>query len=430
MHSSFAIRMHRSGLSFSQHPLIAGATLCALAAPVYADTVHDERLAISTFAAGLKEPVAIEFAPDGRLFIAEVGGKVRVASANGVVDPTPVATIEVFTANENGLLGLALDPEFATSGYIYVFATLDPKEQQILRLIDPSKRQSEVDAQPFVLRDHLPTRGEFHSGGGLKIGPDKKLYFGIGDNLVRENSQDMNTLAGKISRINLDGTTPSDNPFKTASGSPRAVYALGLRNPFRFCFAPDGRLFAMDVGSDNEERREEINLIRPGDNCGWPLFEGKQPEPIDPAYVDPIFDYHDGGAAPVGCVFYTAGGLPDEYVGNLFHLEFVLGRLYRTVLDGDTVVSHTTLLESEGGPVDLTVGPDGALYYSELYTGEIKRLGLPISSVAGDVTSDSGVIADPSTDEIVESASLCGLGAWLSSLAVVGLAARRRRASL
>ncbi|MFN0137949.1 MAG: PQQ-dependent sugar dehydrogenase [Phycisphaerae bacterium] len=399
----------------------------ALTEIALADTVHDDRLAISTFATGLKEPVAIEFAPDGRLFIAEVGGKVRVASADGVVDPAPVASIEVFTANENGLLGLALDPDFATNGYIYVFATIDPKEQQILRMIDPAKRQSEADAQPFVLRDHLPTRGEFHSGGGLEIGPDKKLYFGIGDNLVRENSQDMNTLAGKISRINLDGTTPSDNPFKTASGSPRAVYALGLRNPFRFCFAPDGRLFAMDVGSDNEERREEINLIRPGDNCGWPLFEGKQSEPIDPAYVDPIFDYHDGGAAPVGCVFYTGDGLPEEYVGILFHLEFVLGRLYRTVLDGDTVINHTTLLESEGGPVDLTVGPDGALYYSELYTGEIKRLGPPATSVAGNGVSEPSVDADSSTDEVVQPASLCGFGAWLSSLAVVGLAARRGR---
>ena len=404
------------------------------AARAAADKLHDDRLELSIFATGLKEPVAIEFAPDGRLFVVELGGTLREVAADGALNPDPVLSIEVFTPNENGLLGLALDPDFTANGYIYVFATIDPKEQRILRIIDPQHRKSPADAEPVIIRDHLPTRGEFHSGGGMKIGPDRKLYFGIGDNLIRENGQDMNTLAGKVSRISLDGTTPSDNPFKTPSGSPRAIYALGFRNPFRFCFAPDGRMFVMDVGSDNEERREEINLVRAGDNCGWPLVEGRRseapdPSAVDPSLVDPIYDYHDGGAAPVGCVYYADGNLPSDYAGNLLHLEFVLGRLYRTVLDGDRVVSHTTLLETDGGPIDLCSGPDGAIYFTELYSGQIRRLAARArvaSAEAGAQPSDpNATAAGDDRFVILNHGSLCGIGASFALAPLLGLVAYR-----
>lgn len=400
--------------------ILASVALCAPAAAQ--TTAESAGFAVSTYASGLTEPVAIEFAPDGRLFVAELGGTVRIVR-DGAVAWLPFAHVSVFHENENGLLGLALDPAFDANGYVYVFATVSRSEQQIIRFTDSGG----LGVAKTVIRDKLPTRGAFHSGGGLKVGPDGKLYFSIGDNLVADNAQDLSTLAGKICRINLDGSTPADNPFVTPTGQPRAVFALGLRNPFRFCFAPDGRLFAMDVGSDGEGRREEINLIVAGSNYGWPLVEGRQPAPADPAFIDPIHDYHEGGAAPVGAVYYTGQQFPAEYSGNLFHLEYVLNRLYRAVLEGDRVVRHEVFYEGEGGPVDLVQGPDGALYYTELQGGRIRRISYPPND-RGLPAASTDVVAGETATGAAPAGSLCGFGT-LPALGFVSLAlaARSRR---
>lgn len=359
---------------------------------------------VTTFADGLDQPIAIEFAPDGRLFVAERHGAVRIIAGDTVGEA--LALVDVFTENENGLLGMALDPQFADNGWVYLYATVSDSEARILRFADPTSTVPDFDAAPglpisglemHVVRDHLPTRGTFHSGGGLEFGPDGKLYFSIGDNLIAENGQDMNTLAGKVSRIERDGSAPDDNPFRTATGQPRSVFALGFRNPFRFCFAPDGRLFVLDVGSDGDGRREEVNRVRAGDNCGWPLVEGKQPAPADPAFTDPIFEYHDGGAAPVGAVVYSGAQFPEAYRGNLFFLEYVLNRLYRLQLDGDRVVQSEVFYEGDGGPVDLVQGPDGALYFTELESGRIRRLVYIEARVAGATTGGAATAGDALT---------------------------------
>ncbi|MCG3126865.1 MAG: hypothetical protein CHACPFDD_01720 [Phycisphaerae bacterium] len=422
---------------------LAAATLGEAPKPARAaDEVLADGFAIETYAEGLDEPIALEFAPDGRLFVAQRGGIVRVvragdtagAEATGdgpaaaarlkpgarraALADAEFARVEVITQNENGLLGLALDPDFTTNGYVYLFATISTEEQQIIRFTD----RDGLGQDMTVIRDHLPTRGEFHSGGGLKFGPDGKLYFAIGDNLVQENAQDMSTLAGKISRIDPDGSTPADNPFTTPTGSPRAIFALGFRNPFRICFAPDGRLFALDVGSDGDGRREEINLVRSGRNYGWPLVEGRQSVLPNPLFTDPIYDYHDGGAAPTGAVYYSAERFPAEYRGNLFHLEFVLNRLYRTVLDGDEVVSHDVFVQGDGGPVDLALGPDGALYYCEIYTGNVKRVDytLPVEPVVQGETDVDASFSDVATPRYP-----CGLGALFAAPLVAALWAVR-----
>jgi glucose/arabinose dehydrogenase len=385
---------------------------------------------LSTVATDLTEPIALEFAPDGRLFVAERNGTVRYIE-NGLVSDVLFPKIEVFYENENGLLGMALDPGFATNGLVYIFATVSINETQILRFVDPRVSSTASTDPPAIVRDHLPTQGVFHSGGGLKAGPDGKLYFGIGDNLEQDNAQDLNTLAGKISRINLDGTTPDDNPLRTTTGAPRTIWALGLRNPFRFCFAPDGRLFVMDVGSDGEGRREEINLVTPGGNYGWPEVEGSQTGLFrDPQYIDPLYDYHDGGAAPVGGVYYTGDLFPGEYAGSLFYLEYVLNRLYRLTLDGDSASGHETFAQLDGGPIDLAQGPDGALYYCELNTGRIMRIGHPRApEVAGAIDEAPPLPADPTAD-LAPSAPLCGGGSLFGVVAVALAVATARRPML
>lgn len=329
----------------------------------------DPLFAQTLLATDLQQPIALAFAPSGELFIAQKTGTVRVLR-NGVMDAAPFHSVEVHTDSESGLLGLALDPDFSTNGYVYLFATVSPREQQIIRVTARDGRGEE----PVVIRGFLPTVGLNHNGGCLRVGPDRKLYFSIGDTQNGDTAQQMSTFAGKICRINLDGSTPADNPFFTTTGFPRAIWALGFRNPFRFDIAPDGRLFVLDVGSDNPNRREEVNIIRRGENGGWPLVEGDFDPSDHPDFVRPIHTYTEQGSAPAGACYYTGGQFPPAYRGNFFHADYVSNWVYRVVLDGDRAASHTEFIRMAGGPVDLAQGPDGAIYFCCLIDGTVGRI--------------------------------------------------------
>lgn len=363
---------------------------CPIAAAQSESTSGD--FTISTVAEGLELPTAIAAAPDGRLFVAEKNGRIRIIR-DGVVQAPPFAEIEVFDALETGLLGLALDPDFAANRYVYAFASVSNEEQRILRFSD----RDGVGAGPIVIKANLPCGSE-HAGGGLEFGPDGMLYFSIGDVGVGDDAQSPSTLAGKLCRVAPDGSVPRDNPLATPTGAPSAIYALGFRNPFRFCFAPDGRAFVMDVGSDNQRRREEINIVRAGDNCGWPLAEGPDPAAESLGFTNPAYAYFEEGSAITGALFYDSGQWPEPYRGSLFHLEFVLNRLYRLQLDGDRAVRHELFLQLEGGPTDLAQDVDGTILYCELYTGRVRRIRyvgpLPPALPASAPPADSAVNGD------------------------------------
>lgn len=349
---------------------------------------------LTEFASGFDLPIALAQTPDGRILVAERVGRVRIIDRNGDIQPTPFAEFDVFIEGESGLLGMAIDPAFEHNGFVYLFLTVSDSEQQIIRFTD----QDGVGVDRTIIRDNLPTIGHFHNGGCLRIGPDDKLYFSIGDISVPETSQQLHSLGGKIGRINLDGSAPSDNPFVTPTGEPRAVFALGFRNPFRFCFSPDGRLFAGDVGSSGDNQREEINLVVPGANYGWPETEGMFDAAEYPEFTNPLTAYREQGSSITGCTFYDADQFPAEYRGNLFHLDFVSQGLFRVVLDGDTIERHEMFVQADGGPVDLMQGIDGSLYYTELFTGTVRKLTYP-----------AGVREEPTENlELTETPSLCG----------------------
>lgn len=329
----------------------------------------DVNFEVTTLAEGFSEPTALQQAPDGRVFVIERGGTVSVFDP-AASQTTRWARIDVVTNGECGLLGLALHPEFPSQPYIYFFASVSIVEQQIIRLKD----QAGVGVEATVIRGGIPTQGSNHNGGCVRVGPDGMIYFSVGDNGTPDSSQSLATLAGKICRIRLDGSVPDDNPFLTPTGTPRSIYALGFRNPFRFCFAADGRLFVMDVGSSDSGRREEINLVGYGTNCGWPVHEGAHPDAAAGGYTDPIYEYHDKGSSIAGCAVYDGRQFPSAYRGNLFHLDYTSHGLFRAVLDGNRVVSHELLVQGEGGPVDLTVLHDGTLAWCELFTGKVKRV--------------------------------------------------------
>lgn len=418
--------MNRSSRASEVFPAIRCSLFALTAAAAAAQDIPPGDFEVTTFAEGIVQPVALALTPDGRLLVTEKTGAIRIV-ADGVLAPTPFATLAVHTDSENGLLGLAVDPHFAQNGYVYAFASITEDEQQIIRFTDAGG----VGVEQTLIRDKLPTTGTIHSGGGLKFGPDGLLYFSIGDNAHAPNAQDFNTLSGKLCRVNPDGSTPAGNPFTTSTGSPRAIYALGLRNPFRFCFAPDGRAFVMDVGSDGAKRREEINIVYAGDNCGWPYFEGDSGlGPVSP-YREPVFSYNEQGQAVTGGVFYTGRQFPAELVGDLLHLEFVLNKLYRLRLDGDTLVSHSLLLELDGGPTDIIQHPDGTLLYCEFYTGKVQRIRYigPLPPASDEPPTDSGPDdGSPPPDADAEPAGgapPCGPGVWPAALGVCLLRMRR-----
>jgi PKD repeat protein len=230
-----------------------------------------------------------------------------------------------------------------------------------------------------VLLDDIDSDAGNHNGGWIDFGPvDRKLYVSIGDGgSVHTKSQDLGSLNGKILRLNADGSVPADNPFVGLFQARTEIYALGLCNPWRCRFHPDGRLFCGDVG---ENSWEEIDWIVPGGNYGWPTTEGAFNSSVYPQFVEPIYVYSHASVG--GSCSITAGDFGSEtsfagdYQQSFFFGDFVVGFIRRVVLaaDGVTVQSVTDFASNAAGVTDLIAGPDGALYYTDINSGEIHRI--------------------------------------------------------
>jgi glucose/arabinose dehydrogenase len=325
-------------------------------------------------------PTAMEFAPDGRLFVCLQSGQLRVIKNGAVLSP-PFLSLSVNSSGERGLIGIAFDPNFTTNHYLYLYYTVptSPIHNRVSRFTaagDVAEPGSEI---PILDLDNL-SNATNHNGGSLHFAPDGKLYIGVGENANGSNAQTLTNLLGKMLRINTDGSIPIDNPFyNTTTGKNRTIWALGLRNPFTFAFQPgSGRMFIDDVGANTWE---EIDDGVAGANYGWPNCEG-QCNPSNPAYVDPIFFYGHGssdttGCAIVGGTFYNPSvpQFPSFYTGKYFFSDLCSGWIRVFDPASDTVTGFATGITS---PVDLDVGPDGALYYlAQGSGGQIFRVAMP-----------------------------------------------------
>jgi glucose/arabinose dehydrogenase len=308
-------------------------------------------------------PTAMAFAPDGRLFVCQQGGQLRVIKTGSLLS-TPFVSLTVDSSGERGLLGIAFDPNFATNHYLYVYYTVatSPIHNRVSRFTAAGDTAVPGSEAIILELDNLSSATN-HNGGAIHFGPDAKLYIGVGENANGANSQTLSNLLGKVLRINTDGTIPTDNPFyNTASGNNRAIWALGLRNPFTFAFQPGTtRLFINDVG---QSTWEEINDGIAGSNYGWPTTEGPT---SNPAFRSPIFFYGHGttdttGCAIVGGAFYNppVAQFPSSYIGKYFFADLCSGWI--RVFD-PTAGTATGFATGISTPVDLHVGPDGALYY-------------------------------------------------------------------
>lgn len=321
---------------------------------------------------GIDQITAFEWAPNGDLWIIDKLGAVRVLRS-GAAQPLLIHQLTVDTLDERGLLGLAIDPDFALNGFIYLYHTVpgSPPHNRVSRF--RSAGDTLVDETPLLDGPDLTTI--FHNSGCLRFGDDGMLYISMGDNARPAQSQQRNILLGKILRIAPDGSIPSDNPFVSDPNSRPEVWAYGLRNPWRFNIQPGtGNLFIGDVGDGTWE---ELNLGIAGANYGYPLVEGPQPPGVA-GMTYPILSYpHNGmGASVTGGDHMIAGNFPAQYAGDYFYGEFVQNRIVRVRLDGDTQVAGTEdFATSASSPVHIRVGPDSALYYASIVPGTISRIG-------------------------------------------------------
>ncbi len=262
--------------------------------------IGNQRTVIAT---GLTLPVDLGFLPDGRILVAEKNGAIKVIDQDGTVLDQPLIKLSVNTLFERGVGGLAVDPQFATNGHIYVAYTTSSVKDRLSQFTvvgntaDPGSEK--------VLLETADTVGTNHRGGALAFGPDGTLYWGKGDDNYGPNAQDLTNLHGKILRINPDGSIPSNNPVLPDGALPQ-IYAYGLRNPFRMTFTSTGELLVADVG---DKKFEELNRVTAGGNYGWPGAEGVCTSDCA-GVVDPIYSYpRGGGAAFTGVLDYNDGKL-------------------------------------------------------------------------------------------------------------------------
>lgn len=340
---------------------------------------------------GLNYPTGFAFAPDGRIFIIEKDGAVRVFK-DGQLLAAPALTLEVENVGDLGLLGIALDPDFENNGYIYLHYTTPDRYTHIGRFTMQGYVATEG---PTILYTTNGVTDITHTGGGIAFGPDGKLYFSFGDGLYGPNSQNPASSFGKVMRLNKDGTIPVDNPFYGYQGTLNEIYAMGFRNPFTIAFDKvSGQMFLADVG---ETTWEEINLIKPGLNYGWPNAEG---DCGACPFQNPLYTYnHDGQTASVilGQV-YRGSQFPVEYHSDIFFGDYSRHFIKNLDLqfDGEEVYAQPENVHDfdpeAGTVVDLKTDPAGDIYFLTIYPGQLYKVSSqgansqPIVNISADVT--------------------------------------------
>jgi glucose/arabinose dehydrogenase len=346
-------------------------------------------------ATGIANATAMEFSPDGKLFVAQQNGVMQVWQ-NGArlrANFFANAPLAVDFFGERGLLGIAFDPNYAANRFVYVYYTTTAADDhnRVSRFTANAAGDLALAGSEVPIWEGDPHPAGNHNGGAIHFGPDGKLFIATGDNANAGNpgpthyAQSLTSLHGKILRINSNGTIPADNPFvNQTNGRFEAIWALGLRNPFTFSFQQGtGRLFVNDVGQNTWE---EINVGVPGSNYGWPGIEG--PTGTPPAgpgtYRAPVYFYDHGGAEPNGAAitggaFYnpTTNTFGPAYLGDYFFSDFGGGWIYRLDFNPATGQFATTPALFASGiaaPVDLKTDNAGNLYYLSIGEQRVMRI--------------------------------------------------------
>jgi glucose/arabinose dehydrogenase len=353
-----------------------GALLALPTEPANGGATVPTGFTVSQVTSGLADPTDMEFAPDGRLFVAEQAGKVRIAKPDGTLVTFLDISTKVDSTGERGLMAVAFHPTFSSNRYVYLHYTRKATATASVhnRIVRMTASGDRVVAGSEKLIFRLDNQDDpHHMGGALDFGKDGKLYVSTGDN-VGGDTQTLQNLLGKMLRINKDGTIPTGNPFyASATGNNRAIWALGLRNPFKFAVQPGtGTIFINDVGAD---AWEEINRGASGGNYGWSLCEGNHDNPNRPGsvncsaapYTAPVHEYGHVGTDTTGCsitggAFYNPTTIlfPSGYVGDYFFADLCSGWIRTYDPSTGAASGFATGLET---PIDLEVSKAGQLYY-------------------------------------------------------------------
>lgn len=349
---------------------------------------------VELFADGLELPTSVEFPPDGsdRLFVNELqSGKIWIYE-HGVRLSQPFAELQTSAGGgfpgegERGLVGLEFDPDYEQNGFIYVtFAFFeDENSAQGVGTIARFRDENNVGRDYTELMTGLPSAVS-HQIQNLGFGPDDKLYVSIGDSHEERDVQRLDTYNGKILRINRDGTVPDDNPFIDDADARPEIYALGFRNAFDMTFRANGDLIVADNGPVAMDR---LLVVEAGGNYGWPEVAGFHG---DPDFIEPIHVWEEMSVSPTGIHAYQGDQFPAEYQGKLFQVLFgwtytegpnpagkrvqvlhLEGQGQQTTVEVEDFAVYE--FEGIGNPVDITEGPDGSLYISDIFKGKIFRI--------------------------------------------------------
>lgn len=302
-------------------------------------------------------PWSLAFTSSDRILITERPGRVRVIE-NDILKPEPLITFPEVSSNaEEGLMGLAVDPSYQANRFVYAaYAYLDQSSNMWVRVVRLIDQGSTAQVNKTII-DQIPA-ARFHAGGRILFGPDGKLYVTTGDALNTSSAQDLDSLAGKILRVNSDGSIPSDNPYPNSP-----VYSLGHRNPQGLAWHPQtSQLWSSEHGPsgfDGPAGGDEINLIVAGGNYGWPTVshERSQSGMIDPIHV------FTPAEAPGSAMFYSGSVFP-QYKDNLFVGALRGEGLIRMQLKDNLVIMVEKLAIDVGRIREVVESPEGIIYFT------------------------------------------------------------------
>src|SRR6266436_3850745 len=309
----------------------------------------------------LQVPWSIVWTPDGRMIFTERPGRVRVYE-NGRLRPEPLFVVpDVEPKGESGLMSIVLHPQFASNHLLYLSYAYNANGQQV-RVVRYRETPSGFTERKVIV-ENIPA-AQFHAGCRLRFGPDGKLFITTGDATERELAQKLDSLAGKILRLNDDGTVPADNPFVGRQEARPEIWTYGHRNSQGIDWQPSTNLLWETEhgpsGFDGPGGGDEVNIIERGRNYGWPVIHHRA---THEGMESPVLEYTPA-CAPASGMFYRGSAFP-QFKGNFFFGCLVGTRLIRVVLDGRRVVSQENLLEKKYGRIrDAAEGPDGNIYFS------------------------------------------------------------------
>jgi glucose/arabinose dehydrogenase len=336
---------------------------------------------LDTVAEGLEFPWGLAFLPDGRMLVTERPGKLRIVGKDGAKSEPLKGVPEVFAEGQGGLLDVALDPNFAENGLVYLSYSEPGEDDTSGTAVARGKLGTDgIDNVEVIFRQTPKTDDDLHYGSRLAFAPDGKLFVTLGERFKFAPAQDLSTTLGKVVRINPDGSVPEDNPFVEQDGKLPEIYSYGHRNPQGAAIHPEsGKLWENEFGPLGGD---ELNIIEPGKNYGWPEvswgkhYNGKAiPEPSTrPEFTDAI-QHWTPVISPSGMTFYTGDAIP-AWKGNLLIAGLSSQGIVRLTLDGDKVTGEERI--KLGKRIrNVVQGPDGAVYVlTDQKNGKILRLTL------------------------------------------------------